>query len=137
MDRSSDALCTALQLTNFWQDFGRDWRAGRLYVPREVLDACDASEADLVAGRFTDQWARAIARCVGFTRAQFADGRAVCDGVRGRLRLELRVTWLGGSRILDRVDLARHDLLRHRPSLSTADFATLLWRAVRWEGGAA
>src|SRR5207248_2477764 len=30
LDRSSDALCTALQLTNFWQDFGRDWRAGRL-----------------------------------------------------------------------------------------------------------
>jgi squalene synthase HpnC len=136
MDRSSDALCTALQLTNFWQDFGRDWRAGRLYVPREVLDACDASETDLVAGCFTDQWARAIARCVGFTRAQFTDGRAVCDGVRGRLRLELRVTWLGGSRILDRVDLARHDLLHQRPSLSTADFATLLWRAVRWEGGA-
>ena len=39
LDRSSDALCTALQLTNFWQDFGRDWRAGRLYVPREVA-AC-------------------------------------------------------------------------------------------------
>ncbi len=36
LDRSSDALCTALQLTNFWQDFGRDWRAGRLYVPFEV-----------------------------------------------------------------------------------------------------
>src|SRR4029077_6921173 len=36
LDRSSDALCTALQLTNFWQDFGRDWHAGRLYVPREV-----------------------------------------------------------------------------------------------------
>jgi ribose 5-phosphate isomerase B len=39
LDRSSDALCTALQLTNFWQDFGRDWRAGRLYVPREVAAA--------------------------------------------------------------------------------------------------
>ena len=27
LDRPSDALCTALQLTNFWQDFGRDWIA--------------------------------------------------------------------------------------------------------------
>src|SRR5262249_40806820 len=36
LDRSSDALCTALQLTNFWQDFGRDWGDGRLYVPHEV-----------------------------------------------------------------------------------------------------
>ena len=44
LDRSSDALCTALQLTNFWQDFGRDWRAGRLYVPRDVMRACGARE---------------------------------------------------------------------------------------------
>ena len=47
LDRSSDALCTALQLTNFWQDFGRDWRAGRLYVPREVCTDAGADEADL------------------------------------------------------------------------------------------
>ena len=47
LDRSSDALCTALQLTNFWQDFGRDWRAGRLYVPRDVQAACGAREDDL------------------------------------------------------------------------------------------
>src|SRR5262249_60482081 len=53
LDRSSDALCTALQLTNFWQDFGRDWRAGRLYVPREVARACGAAETDLEKGRLT------------------------------------------------------------------------------------
>ena len=35
--RASDAVCTALQLTNFWQDFGVDWRNGRLYVPAEEL----------------------------------------------------------------------------------------------------
>ena len=51
LDRSSDALCTALQLTNFWQDFGRDWRAGRLYVPREVQVAAGADEAELDARR--------------------------------------------------------------------------------------
>src|SRR5437773_5109668 len=47
LDRSSDALCTALQLANFWQDFGRDWRAGRLYVPREVQAAVGADERQL------------------------------------------------------------------------------------------
>ena len=50
LDRSSDALCTALQLTNFWQDFGRDWRAGRLYVPRDVQRAVRrATKTDLAA----------------------------------------------------------------------------------------
>src|SRR5436190_2219695 len=56
IERSSDALCTALQLANFWQDFGRDWRSGRLYVPREMYEATGASLDDLRAGRFTANW---------------------------------------------------------------------------------
>src|SRR5207249_5188313 len=73
LDRSSDALCTALQLTNFWQDFGRDWRAGRLYVPREVQAAMGADERQL-STTMTDTWARAIERAVAFTRERFAEG---------------------------------------------------------------
>ena len=133
LDRSSDALCTALQLTNFWQDFGRDWRAGRLYVPREVQDDCGADPSQLAAGRVTAAWARALERSAAFTRERFADGRAVCDGVRGRLGTELRFTWLGGLRMLDRVDRMRPDLLRRRPTLGARDVPSLLWQAMRWQ----
>src|SRR5580765_8665343 len=49
LDRAADAMCTALQLTNFWQDFGRDWRAGRLYVPADVQAAAGADESQLSA----------------------------------------------------------------------------------------
>jgi hydroxysqualene synthase len=135
LDPASDALCTALQLANFWQDFGRDWRSGRLYVPREVQAAAGASERDLIdapAGPLPSSWTSALAQCVAVTRGQFAAGRAVCDGVRGRLRYELRFTWLGGQRILDRVDRARRELLTYRPTLSGSDVPLLLWRAMRW-----
>jgi len=132
LDRSSDALCTALQLTNFWQDFGRDWRAGRLYVPRDVQHACGADESDLQADRFTGAWICAIDNCIGTTKRLFADGRAVCDQVRGRLKFELRLTWHGGRRILERVEALRSDLLHQRPSLGAVDIAPLLWRAARW-----
>jgi phytoene synthase len=132
-DASSDALCTALQLTNFWQDFGRDWRAGRLYVPREVSEAAGAEEHDLSAPALTAAWADALGRCVLRTRACFSQGRAVCDLVRGRLRYELRATWLGGSRILDRVDAQRRALLTERPTLSGRDVPGLLWQAARWK----
>lgn len=132
LDRSSDALCTALQLTNFWQDFGRDWRAGRLYVPRAVQEASGAVEGDLAAGRMTAAWTDAIARCATFTRSLYAEGRAVCDGVGGRLRLELRVTWLGGLRILDRVERAPRSLFERRPTLSIADAPLLVWHVARW-----
>ncbi len=137
MDRSSDALCTALQLANFWQDFGRDWRAGRLYVPREVYASAGASLDDLHAGRVTPAWADAMDRCVEQTRRSFDAGRLVCNRVRGRLKLELRLTWLGGSRILDRVHEQRADLLTHRPTLGRRDVPSLLWRAARWPQAAA
>ena len=98
LDRSSDALCTALQLTNFWQDFGRDWLIGRLYVPRDVDGGLprprDGSERPAAERRVARP---RCAQCVEQTRAQFDAGRAVCDGVRGRLRYELRFTWLGGD----------------------------------------
>jgi hydroxysqualene synthase len=132
LDRSSDALCTALQLTNFWQDFGRDWRAGRLYVPREVQAAAGVDESQIAGATMSGGWARAIEQCVGVTRERFAEGRAVCDGVRGRLRVELRFTWLGGTRILERVERSRFVLVSRRPTLGPADVPLLAWRAMAW-----
>jgi len=133
LDRSSDALCTALQLTNFWQDFGRDWLIGRLYVPRDVTAACRAREMDLNGPFFNDAWQAAIRQCVDQTRAQFEAGRAVCDGVSGRLRYELRFTWLGGTRILEQVERTGAALLSQRPTLGKRDLPLLLWRAARWQ----
>jgi phytoene synthase len=133
LDRSSDALCTALQLTNFWQDFARDWRAGRLYVPRDIQQRWGADESDLKRETLTDSWAEAIDECVARTEMLFADGRGVCDGVSGRLKFELRVTWLGGHRILDRVRARRADLFHYRPTLGAADVPAVLWHAARWK----
>ena len=132
LDRSSDALCTALQLTNFWQDFGRDWASGRLYVPRDVHVACGASEDDLAALAPGPAWSRALDRCVAVTNEHFAAGRAVCDEVSGRLRYELRLTWLGGRRILEIVQGEGRNLLTDRPTLGARDVPALLWRAARW-----
>jgi squalene synthase HpnC len=136
LNRSSDALCTALQLTNFWQDFGRDWRMGRLYVPREAFESCGALESDLAIGRMSPAWGQALNACFDVTRARFEAGRAVCDGVCGRLRLELRLTWHGGWRVLERVQAHQLTLLDDRPTLGARDVARLLWRAARWEGTA-
>jgi hydroxysqualene synthase len=132
LDRSSDALCTALQLTNFWQDVDRDWQNGRLYVPLEDVDACHALVRDLSDRRMTEPWQCALKRVVARTRQSFHAGREVCDGVRGRLRYELRLTWLGGMRILDRVERVDFNVFMSRPTLGVADTPSLLWRALAW-----
>ena len=79
----------------------------------------------------TPGWRNALRECVDVTAREFEKGRAVCDGVRGRLRLELRVTWLGGLSILRRV-AGECDLLHHRPTLGGSDAPTLLWGAFMW-----
>lgn len=133
LDRASDALCTALQLTNFWQDVARDWAIGRLYVPAEERDRAGAREADLDAGRITPEWRAALRSVADRTRGFFADGRPVCDGVRGRLRIELRLTWLGGVRILERLQAADFDVVRSRPVIGARDALPLIWRAASWK----
>jgi hypothetical protein len=102
-----------------------------LYVPRDVIEASGASEANLDRDPMTPAWANAIGACVAFTEKLFEQGRAVCDGVRGRLRYELRFTWLGGRRILERVD-RRRDALTERPTLGGSDVPVMLWRMLRW-----
>jgi hypothetical protein len=62
------------------------------------------------------------------TRALFMDGRPLCEAVRGRLRYELRATWLGGMRVLDRVEAGVE-----RPRLSAADVPAIAWKTVSWK----
>jgi phytoene synthase len=135
LDRSSDALCTALQLTNFWQDLERDWQVGRLYVPLEDVRAENAQFRDLDEGRLTDAWRRVMSTVAARTRELFEAGREVCDGVEGRLRHELRVTWLGGRQILDRLEQRGYDVFTARPTLGVADAPSLLWRTLAWNRG--
>jgi squalene synthase HpnC len=132
LEAASDAVCTALQLTNFWQDLGRDWDNGRLYVPREDLERTGASEADLAARQMTPEWRAALALMAHRTASLFEAGRAVCDGVEGRLRWELRATWLGGRRILEKVEAVRRSSFDQRPTLGVADLPGILWHTVAW-----
>jgi len=67
------------------------------------------------------------------TRRLFDEGRGVCDGLEGRLRYELRFTWLGGMRILDRLEQAGFDVFAARPALGAADIPALVWGAVSWD----
>jgi phytoene synthase len=128
----SDAICTGLQLANHWQDVAVDLRKDRIYVPRELLERFGVKEWDLNAGRVDDAWRRLMAELVARTRALFARGRPLCDRVGRELRFELRLTWLGGSGILERIERAGYDVFRRRPAYGPLDKLVLAWRAWRW-----
>lgn len=136
LDASSDAFCTALQLTNFWQDLARDWKNGRVYLPAELLEAHGADERAIAAGAMTPPLRAALGDAAARTRELFARGRLVCERVRGRLGVELRATWLGGTRILDRLDRAGFDVFQARPSLGVGDAVRLAPRLAWWSARA-
>ena len=132
LDTASDAVCTALQLTNFWQDLEIDWKKGRIYLPAATREDARAREEDLAARRMTAEWRRALGEAVARTRRLFRAGVPVADGVRGRLRWELRATWLGGTRILDKLEAADYDVFTRRPALTRADVPPILWHTLFW-----
>jgi len=132
LDRASDAVCTALQFTNFWQDLERDWDKGRIYVPGDLQRAAGADERDLAERRLSPAWRTALLEAARRTRALFQAGRPVADGVAGRLRWELRATWLGGVRILDRLEAAGFDVFAARPALGWRDVMPIGWGMLAW-----
>ena len=120
LDAASDAVCTALQLANFWQDLesrlaqGPPLRAAARPARRRAR-----TKPIWTARRMTPEWQRGAGATRRSARARCSPRAApVCDGVRGRLRWELRATWLGGTRILDRLEAARFDVFADRPTLS-------------------
>lgn len=132
LDSCADDICTALQVTNFLQDLGRDWTAGRLYMPAEVYERFGASEADLDRAPLSQPWRRTVAEVSHRTLQLFDRGRGVCDSVGGRLGFELRLTWLGGRRILTRLERSGYDPLGNRPRLGPSDYVPMLWHALVW-----
>lgn len=129
----SDAICTGLQLANHWQDAAIDYaRRGRVYIPEELLRRHGVSSFDFSSQRVSDGWRGLMAELIDRTRALFETGRPLCDRVGRELRFEMRLTWLGGSSILDRIEAVGGDVFRQRPRHSLLDKAALAWRAWRW-----
>jgi len=127
----SDCVCTALQLANFWQDVEVDMRKDRIYLPQDEMARFGVSEDDLREKRFSERYAALLRFQVGRTWELFNRGKPLPNLVSGRLAIELRLTWLGGTRILERIEKMGYDTLNARPRISTADKVALLVKALR------
>jgi squalene synthase HpnC len=128
----SDSICTGLQLANHWQDLAVDAARGRFYVPAETLRRHGIAEAALATGVADDRFRGLMRELLRRSRPYFLAGRPLCDLVTGRLRAELRLTWHGGFRVLERIEAADYDVYRRRPRLGPGDACVVAWRALLW-----
>lgn len=129
--RDSDAICSALQLINFWQDAAIDWQKGRIYLPQEDLDRFGVTAEHLTEARVDACWCALMHFEVERARTMMLSGAPLATRLPGRIGWELRLVVQGGLRILDAIEAAGFDIFRQRPVLRKADWCRILWRALR------
>lgn len=132
MLEQSDAICTALQLINFWQDVAIDSEKSRIYIPQEDLANFNVSEQSIAEGKADHRWRALMQFQVARARSLMLKGAPLASQVGGRLGWELRFIVHGGLRILEKIEAVNYDVFQRRPTLEKYDWLLLGWRAVRY-----
>jgi phytoene synthase len=126
----SDAICSSLQLINFWQDVDVDYtKDDRVYLPLDEMARFGVSESHLQRKTVDESWRRLLAFQVERARAMMLSGKPLGRALPGRVGLEIRATVQGGLRILEKIRAADCDVFRRRPVLRALDWPLLLYRA--------
>jgi squalene synthase HpnC len=137
----SDAICSALQLINHWQDIGIDSHKGpegRIYLPAEDMARFNVSENDILLGTtHTDcintashNFCALMRFEVDRARALMLQGAPLGRALPGRIGLEIRTIIHGGLRILEKIEAVNYDVFNHRPQLQAFDWPLIGWRAL-------
>lgn len=122
----SDAICTALQIINFWQDVYRDYTIGRIYLPQDEMAQFGVKEVQIALGNADDAWCELMKFQADRARAMMLSGKPLGSILTGRIGLEMRMIIAGGLRILDKLEKAEYDMFNHRPVLKPYDWVIML-----------
>lgn len=136
--RESDAVCTALQLINFWQDLSVDLARGRHYLPDSDVRACGmapeqlrvTTPQDLAALAALSSAADLVTSLCAWARDEMQRGAGIVHRVPGRAGWELRAVVQGGLRTLERVEALGAKAFMQRPSLRATDWLIIAWRCL-------
>lgn len=127
----SDAICSALQLINFLQDFRDDLlQRDRIYLPQDELQRYGVSEIDIAEGRTTAGLSRLIAFQCERAHRLLRSGAPLGRALSGRAGLELRMIVLGGERIVEAKRRRARSAPFERPTLGAGDRLGMLFGAL-------
>ncbi len=129
--RESDAICTALQLINFWQDLSVDLQRLRVYVPVADMSKWGLSREELLEQKDTTQSKALIGELCGWAELLMCEGAPLARRVPGRAGWELRLVVQGGLRILQKMRTMNYAVLQQRPRLWRRDYALMFCHAMR------
>jgi squalene synthase HpnC len=133
----ADHICTALQLTNFWQDVARDYAIGRVYLPEDDCRRFGYRESDLNAGRYNRAFVTLMRFEIERARDLFYRGLPLLDLVPREVRVDVELFARGGLAVLGKIERLNYNVWHRRPTLAKWEKGTLLAGAVwrHWRAG--
>ena len=111
----SDAICTALQLTEHWQDVREDLARARVYIPLEDLARFGCTIEDLSEPRVGPRLRTVLALLAGRTARLFRQGEPLVASLHGWSRLAVAGYVGGGRAALEAIARADYEVLALSP----------------------
>ena len=127
----SDKICTALQLTNFYQDTIIDFQKGRIYYPEDEMKKFQVDEKVFEIKENNFNFQQLLKHNVDRTQVMFDEGKNIFEYLKGKLKLQIKWTVKGGEEILKKIRAANFDVLNKRPELTKLDIIKLFFASVR------
>lgn len=124
--KASDKICTALQLTNFYQDISIDVLKNRIYLPKEKMKLFGVDEQQIKNRIVDDKFKLLLKSLLEETKIMFEEGHNILSYIPNSFQLQMKMTILGGEKILEKIPLIDYDVFNKRPKLSKKDFAIIL-----------
>jgi squalene synthase HpnC len=125
----SDAICSSLQLINFWQDVAIDYRKNRIYFPQNEMTQYGITESHIAGADSSGIWREFMRFQIRRTRGYLHSGAPLGRVLKGQLGLEMRMIIAGGGRILTKIENVDYDVFRRRPVLKPHDWLMMLTSA--------
>lgn len=122
----SDKICTALQLTNFYQDTKIDFEKGRIYYPKSEMEMFSVTEKMFEINEINPNIKALVKHNVHRAQNLFDEGKNLLEYLSGRFKYEIKWTIAGGEKILDKIRKQDYDVFSNRPKLNKIDFIMLL-----------
>lgn len=126
----SDLICTALQLTNFYQDVEIDYAKGRIYFPLDEMNHFQVTENMFEMKENNHNFSALLKHSVNRTRDFFTEGKNLFRFLKGRLKLEIKWTVAGGEKILSKIEKNDFQIFGKRPKLNKTDFISILLKSI-------
>jgi len=127
---SSDKICTALQLTNFFQDTAIDVEKGRNYYPQNEMKKFNVTQKMFELKENNPNIKALVKHNVERAQILFDDGKNLLKYLNGRFKIEIKWTLAGGEKILDKIRKNDYDVFTKRPKLDKIDFISLFIKSI-------